>query len=228
MYIVWKRLLPFFLVLVLLLPWIFLQKGIIVLAVNSSRTPFLDIFFSRASSLGNAITVIFAVILVATFRFKWLAIFLLAFAFQVAMVLLLKKGIYAGELRPYLYFKRAGHGELLHLVEGVKIRYVNSFPSGHTATIFYLTSFFTLLSRNRTASWVLVTLGLIVGFSRIYLVQHFYIDVYFGIVIGTLSTILAYLLIRKYPRKWYSNQIKINLPQLHKRTQDMINQLFKE
>ncbi|WP_431111603.1 phosphatase PAP2 family protein, partial [Winogradskyella poriferorum] len=80
-------------------------------------------------------------------------------------------------MRPYLYFKNAGLGDLLHLVEGVKIRYVNTFPSGHTATIFYLTSFFALLSRNRTACWVLVVLGFIVGVSRIYLVQHFFVDV---------------------------------------------------
>lgn len=226
MQIVFKRLFPFFLFLVMLFPLVFLEKGAVVLAVNSMRTSLFDTIFSKASALGNAITIVFAVILVLKFRFKWMAIFLLAFAFQIILVLLFKKGIYAGELRPYLYFKSVGLGDLLNLVEGVKIRYVNTFPSGHTATIFYLTSFFALLSRNSTASWVLVTLGLIVGFSRIYLVQHFYVDVYFGMLFGILSTILAYLIVRKYPRKWYSNQIHIDLHRVHKRTQDVINQLF--
>lgn len=226
MHIVLKRLFPFFLVLVLLFPLLFLQKGAVVLAVNAWRTPPYDMFFSAASSLGNAITVVFALILVLRFRFKWLAIFLLAFAFQIALVLLFKKGIYAGALRPYLYFRHAGLGDLLHLVEGVKIRYVNTFPSGHTATIFYLTSFFALLSRNRTASWVLVTLGLIVGFSRIYLVQHFYSDVYFGMVFGICSSLIAYLIVRGYPKKWFYYQIRIDVKQVRRITQNIVNQLF--
>ncbi|WP_431160804.1 phosphatase PAP2 family protein [Flagellimonas beolgyonensis] len=226
MQIVVKRLFPFFLLIVIFFPIIFLTKGTVVLAVNSSRTPFFDVFFSKASALGNAITVIFAVLLVLKFKLKWLAIFLLAFAFQIVLVLLFKKGIYSGELRPYLYFKNAGLGDLLHLVEGVKIRYVNTFPSGHTATIFYLTSFFALLSRNRTASWVLVVLGFIVGLSRIYLVQHFFVDVYFGMLFGLLSSVFAYLIVRAHPKKWHSQQIHFDLHRVHRKTKDAINQLL--
>lgn len=226
MRIVLQRLFPFFLILVLFFPFIFFDKGEILIFINDFQTPFLDKVFIRASSLGNAITVAFVVLIVLRFKLKWLAIFLLAFLIQVVLVLLLKKGIYAGELRPYLYFYRSGLGNMLHLVEGVKIRYVNSFPSGHTATIFFLVSFFALLSRNRTASWILMLLGLLVGLSRIYLVQHFYIDVYFGILFGTASSTLAYLIVRKFPKKWHSQQIHINLRQVQQTTQNALRQLF--
>lgn len=226
MRIVFQRLFPFILIVVLLFPLIWINKGEILLLVNGLRTPFWDTFFIRASSFGNAITVAFAVLLVLRFRFKWLAIFLLAFAFQVMLVLLFKKGLYAGELRPYLYFQRSGLGHLLHLVEGVKIRYVNSFPSGHTATIFFLVSFFALLSRNKTASWILMVFGLMVGLSRIYLVQHFYVDVYFGILFGTLSSIGAYVIVKRFPKKWHAKQLQIDLRRIQQNTQNVFRQLF--
>ncbi|MDC6367092.1 MULTISPECIES: phosphatase PAP2 family protein [Flavobacteriaceae] len=226
MQIVLRRLFPFFLILALLFPLVFIPKGEILLIVNGLRNPFMDSFFTKASSLGNALTVAFAVLLVLRFRFKWLAIFLLAFAFQIVLVLLFKKGFYSGELRPYLYFYRSGLGHIINLVEGVKIRYVNTFPSGHTATIFYLVSFFALLSRNRTASWVLMIVGALVGLSRIYLVQHFYIDVYFGILFGTLSSIMAYLIVRRFPKRWHAKQIKIDLQQIQQNTQNVLRQFF--
>lgn len=228
MQIVLKRLLPFFLIIVLLLPFIFIPKGDIVLFINGLRNPILDVFFVRASSLGNTLSVLFAAFLVLRFKFKWLAIFFFAFAIQVFLVLLFKKGLYSGELRPYLFFSRSGLGDMLNLIEGVKIRYVNTFPSGHTATIFYLVSFFALLSRNKTASWILMVIGLMVGISRIYLVQHFYIDVYFGILFGTLSSIIAYLIVKSHPKTWHTKRIQIDLNQIQQNTQDIFRQLFDE
>jgi len=226
MRIVVQRLFPFFLLLAILFPFLFFDKGVILLFVNGQRTPFLDSVFIKSSSLGNAITVAFVMILVLRFKLKWLAIFLLAFALQIILVLLFKKGFYSGELRPYLYFYRSGLGHLVHLVEGVKIRYVNSFPSGHTATIFFLVSFFALLSRSRSASWVLMTLGLVVGISRIYLVQHFFVDVYFGILFGTISSTLAYLIVKRFPKKWHGKQIHVNVQRVQQTTQNALKQLF--
>ena len=226
MQIVLQRLSPFFLFFILLFPFVFVERGDMVLFFNGLRNPIFDTFFVKASSLGNAIIVPFVLILVLRFRFKWLAIFILGFLIQVGLVILFKKGFYAGELRPYLYFYRSGMADLLHLVDGVKIRYVNTFPSGHTATIFFLVSFFALLSRNKTATWVLLFLGLTVGLSRIYLIQHFYVDVYFGIVFGTISSIFAYLIIRKYPKAWHAKQIRVDLRGIQQSTQDLLRQLF--
>lgn len=228
MKIVLQRLFPFFLFLIFLFPLLLVDKGEIVLFINQYRTLFWDVFFTKTSALGNAWTVAFVVFLVLRFKLKWLAVFLLAFTVQVVVVLMLKKGIYAGELRPYLYFKELGLMDTIQFVEGVKIRYVNSFPSGHTATIFFLVSFFALLSRNQTASWILMTLGLIVGFSRIYLVQHFFVDVYFGMLFGTLSSTLAYLVVRSYPKKWHTKQIKVDVQRMQQTTQNALKQLFND
>ncbi|MEL6485465.1 MAG: phosphatase PAP2 family protein, partial [Bacteroidota bacterium] len=216
MKIILSRLSPFFLVLLLLLPFLFLEKGTLVLYFNQFRMSFLDHFFINASVLGNAICVPFAMLLVLRFRMKWLAIFLLSFLIQVILILLFKKGFYAGALRPYLYFDRSGMGDMLNLINGVKIRYVNTFPSGHTATIFFLTSFFALLSRNKTASWVLLTLGLLVGLSRIYLIQHFFVDVYFGIFFGTFSSVIGYYIVNSNPKKWHAVRVRMAFKDVQK------------
>lgn len=221
------RLFPFFVLCIVITPLLLLQKGELVWFMNSNRTGFLDHFFINASHLGNALTVAFLFLFVLRFKLKWALTFLLAFAIQILVVLLFKKGIYHDALRPYLYFKRMNMLDMLHLVEGVKIRYVNTFPSGHTATIFYLVSFFALLARNKTASWVLMFVGLFVGLSRVYLVQHFFIDVYFGMLFGIKSSIAAYLLVRKYRTKWHSKYIKVNIPLIQQHLQKKLKQLIK-
>ncbi|MEN1784184.1 MAG: phosphatase PAP2 family protein [Bacteroidota bacterium] len=224
--IVKDRLLPFFLILLLCIPLLFIEKTQFIFFVNSLRTPFWDLFFIKSSALGNAVTVIFAMLLVLRFKFKWLAIFLIAFAIQVVIVVLFKKGIYHGELRPYLYFKRSHLLPLINLVEGVKMRHVNTFPSGHTATIFFLVSFFALLARNKVATWVLLLVGLVVGFSRIYLVQHWYADVYFGMLFGIASSVMGYLLVKRYPKVWHKKRITINIQEILQNTQNAFRHLF--
>ncbi len=226
MRIVFQRLYPFFMLSLVLIPFLFVSKVAILSEINASRTVFWDAFFIRSSAFGNAITVIFAFFLLFRFRLKWMAVFLLAFSIQVLVVLLFKQGLLNGELRPYLYFYRSGLMDGINLIDGVKIRYVNTFPSGHTATIFFLISFFALLARNKGASWVLLSIGIIVGFSRMYLFQHWFSDVYFGMVFGMGATILAYLFVRAFPKAWHTKKLHFNLRGLAKGTQSVLRQLF--
>ncbi len=226
MAIVKDRLFPFFIAFLVGFPLLLLPKTDVLVVVNSLRTPFWDIFFIKASALGHAVTVIFGLLLVLRFKFKWLAIFVLGFLLQAIVVVLFKKGLFHGELRPYLYFYRSNMMDMISLVEGVKIRYINTFPSGHTATIFFLTSFFALLARNNVASWTLVLVAVIVGFSRMYLLQHWYADVYFGMLFGTASPITAYLMVKAYPKSWHTKQLQVNLKGVARSTQNAFRQLF--
>ena len=226
MRLVYNRLFPFFFAFVLLIPFLFVDRINLMISVNDCRTEFWDTFFVKSSSLGNTVTVIFAVLLVLRFKLKWLAVFLLAFLFQVFIVVLFKKGILHDELRPYLFFKYSNMLGRISLIEGVKMRHVNTFPSGHTATIFFLVSFFAILARNNVASWVLLLVGLLVGFSRIYLFQHWYIDVYFGMLFGTVSSIASYLIVKAYPKNWHRRGFNINYKGLLRSTQEVFKQLF--
>jgi membrane-associated phospholipid phosphatase len=76
---------------------------------------------------------------------------------------------------------------LIHTVKGVEMHQLSSFPSGHTATaftIFLLTIY--LFDQKR-----LILIGLIYamlcGYSRIYLGQHFPMDVGGGILVAIIT-----------------------------------------
>jgi membrane-associated phospholipid phosphatase len=147
-------------------------------------------------------------------KYKWLALYLLGFLFHVLFVHLFKQWLADGALRPYAFYSELNQAHLLQVVEGVKIRRFDSFPSGHTTTIFFLVTYFTVLIRKYWASVLLLGVGIVVGMSRIYLVQHWFVDTYVGFLFGLLSTVLAFLVIRKNPKQWHEKQLE--LPFLNK------------
>ncbi|MEO0341550.1 MAG: phosphatase PAP2 family protein, partial [Bacteroidota bacterium] len=96
--------------------------------------------------------------------------------------------------RPLAYFRDLGEAEQLTFVEGVKVNQgFTSFPSGHTMAGFALFCFLALnLPFKKTAGFGLFCLAMIVGISRIYLVQHFLRDIYLGAILGVALAIGAY------------------------------------
>ncbi|MBO7141589.1 MAG: phosphatase PAP2 family protein [Bacteroidales bacterium] len=98
---------------------------------------------------------------------------------------------------------------VLPLVEGVDLHHSNSFPSGHTSTFFV---FFTVCAivlayyyhqkadpaNRKTRIWTIVALlallilAVLGGYSRVYLSQHFLIDVTVGSLIGFAVTYIVY------------------------------------
>jgi membrane-associated phospholipid phosphatase len=84
-----------------------------------------------------------------------------------------------------------------HTVPGVEMHAWNSFPSGHTATaftIYFVTVY--LFPKN----WVVAVgfvYALACGYSRIYLGQHFPLDIGGGILVGITSILLSLYLRKK-------------------------------
>lgn len=79
-----------------------------------------------------------------------------------------------------------------------------SFPSGHTtaATCFALAIFYTT---NKEKSWWVLLFPILMASSRIYLMVHYFTDCVGGLLVGGLSAIIAYLII-----KWiYSSKIRL-------------------
>ena len=70
-----------------------------------------------------------------------------------------------------------------------------SFPSGHTTGAFEIaTALF--LTLNKKYSWVFPVIALCTGLSRIYLMVHFPTDVVGGFVVGVISGIIGYFIMR--------------------------------
>lgn len=84
----------------------------------------------------------------------------------------------------------------IHTVPGVEVHTYNSFPSGHTATAFTLFLITVFLFPNKKVLVIGGTYALICGYSRIYLGQHFPLDIAGGIIAALLSVALS-IVIRK-------------------------------
>ena len=122
--------------------------------------------------------------------------------------------------RPLSWFDMNLSDVQLPLVEGVQMNYWFSFPSGHTTSFFALAFvvciLLTRISRNsryhRTTS-VLAQLLLLIaaalgGYSRIYLSQHFAMDIFGGTVVGIGITLLCYVVFYRYKdQKWFNYRL---------------------
>ena len=120
--------------------------------------------------------------------------------------------------RPFTWFSEHFPSIQLPLVDGVKMNLWYSFPSGHTTSFFALAFVASILitsklsGSSRSSSClvqlVLVLLATLGGYSRIYLSQHFALDVFAGALVGTLITLICYTVLYRYEdKKWYNYRI---------------------
>lgn len=82
----------------------------------------------------------------------------------------------------------------IHTVPGVIMHSWNSFPSGHTATAFTIFLLTTYLFPNK---WILLIgsiYALLAAYSRVYLGQHFPIDLGGGMIVAVVSLQLSILI----------------------------------
>lgn len=68
-----------------------------------------------------------------------------------------------------------------------------SFPSGHMTAISAMT-FAIFFCFNKKISWIGFPFVLLMGVSRIYLLAHYPSDVLAGIIVGALSSVIAYFI----------------------------------
>ena len=68
-----------------------------------------------------------------------------------------------------------------------------SFPSGHMTAISSA-MFALFLCANKKTSWIGLPFILVMGFARVYLLAHYPSDVIAGIVVGLISSIIAYFI----------------------------------
>lgn len=168
-------------------------KGTMELWVNQNLRA--DSFFFWITYLGDGVLYVVASILLGIKNKRWGVFALLCFAITGLFSQFLKVVIFPDAPRPKAFF---GENVSLHFVAGLEIHTNNSFPSGHTISAFSLATVLSLYGRQVWISVLCVCLAILVGFSRVYLVQHFFIDTYFGAWIGVCGTYLLYGLLRRY------------------------------
>ena len=170
------------------------------MAVNNTHTEFQDVFFYYVTYLGDGLFVFAFIVLLLLVHLKKDVVFFLLLAISTmllvsVLVFLGKQIIFYDAFRPFKFLSEITHTSF-YRVPGVHLHTNNSFPSGHTTAAFALFALVAYSFRKSHLIQVLsVLIAILVGYSRIYLSQHFLEDVVMGAIIGLASFTLSYWLI---------------------------------
>ncbi len=196
---------PYSVLLILFtIPLIMDSKASIHIYINQHHRQSLDFVFRYLTYLGDGwlSLIIAALFLMISIR-NSLFVFL-TFIGGGLLVQILKRALFSGALRPVKYFDGVYE---LYLVEGVEMRSYLSFPSGHAATAFGLFLCLAVIARSKTVKLFCFLLAALAAFSRVYLSQHFLVDIYFGSMIGVVFTLLFYRILFSSGKKWLDHRI---------------------
>ena len=153
-----------------------------------------DVFYKYMTYLGDFGMAAIVVIVLLFWKFKYAIISILSFAATAGITQFFKKIIFADAKRPTHHkdlwgFYRSGE---LHVVEGVQQLSDFSFPSGHTTSAFSMFCLIALLSKNKWIGFLCAVLAILIAYSRVYLCQHFFEDIFAGALIGAIGSLFIY------------------------------------
>jgi len=164
-----------------------LKKSFLML--NGDGGMAADLLFKFITYFGDAILwVPMLAFIIWKKRKLYLPLVTATFTLVTIFVQVCKYFIVPDEARPTRFIT---DGSFIHTVEGVTVHSFSSFPSGHTATAFAFFLMICLMTKKRW--WLPVGLftAILVGYSRIYLAQHFPLDVAAGIIVAIISVSLS-------------------------------------
>jgi membrane-associated phospholipid phosphatase len=161
------------------------SKDTIYFTVNSHYSTWADFLAPFFTDLGNGWTTIILTLLLLLFSYRNAFLLGSAYAVTSLSVQIIKRIV--GAPRPVLFFSNRLNE--IHFVKGMYIDKFDSFPSGHTLTAFSTAIVLTYLLKNKNWSVLLFTTAILVGFSRMYLSEHFFEDVTAGSALGVFITI---------------------------------------
>lgn len=201
---------------------LYIPKGELHLLLCNHHTPARDIFFKYYTQLAEWFPYVLCVALLLFSRIGDGVLATAGLTFAALTTQLFKHIVNAP--RPLTWFAANMPDVQLPIVEGVRMNYWFSFPSGHTTTFFAL--FFAvsiILEQHLSAKQVsgttaclyngllqaaLFALAALGGYSRIYLSQHFAADVLAGMCVGIIITMLCYAVLHRYEgQKWYNYRV---------------------
>ena len=168
------------------------------LYLNANLGLFTDKVFEYSSYLAEGwIWIPYFIVLVGLYK-KDKAFILMNFLISTLLIQFAKNFIFTTAMRPMASGLDATQ---IHTVPGVEIHTFNSFPSGHTATAFTLFILTTYLFPNKYALSIGIVYAIVCGYSRIYLAQHFPLDLAGGIFVALLTLPISIFIREKLNKK---------------------------
>lgn len=178
-----------------------IEKGDAIFYFSNRRSGLGDAAFLLITKLGEEYVYILACLGLLFYRYRY-AIMLPLIGLSVSILSYSMKQFF-GHDRPSLYFRKLDLLDNIQLVEGIRLHGgANSFPSGHTMSAFAFYTFLVLVLPKK--NWIAlggIILAIFVGISRVYLVQHFFEDIYLGSIVGVVVGVFWYAFIKHYPKQ---------------------------
>ena len=182
------------------------SKTDIALFINNHHNTLSDSFFKYYTNVGLGWLILPVVFILAFVRLRYVIIAFAAFVLTFIINDAIKSIV--GAPRPVEVFTQLHQS--LYFVSGVDIYHWNSFPSGHTAIAFSSFSVLALCYNNKLLKFLFFVMAFLVAYSRMYLSEHFLVDVYVASIIGTSVTLFCYQMGMNIP--WLNKFVAMDRP----------------
>jgi membrane-associated phospholipid phosphatase len=148
--------------------------------LNPYHRSTLDTFFAWVTFMGDGtFTILVFVVFLLMRHWSRACQVITAFLLSALLAQILKSAF--SMPRPKQFF---APGQYPYFIDGVTHIGFASFPSGHSTSIFALATLLAIFEKNNKRKVIYLLLAVAVGYSRIYLGQHFLGDVLTGSCIG--------------------------------------------
>ena len=195
-----------YLIILFFLGYILLRNGKVQIheAINKHvGNSYVDFFFKYITHLGDGLLA-FIIIFILLFISMKKSLYILLSYLSAAMISTLIKYIYYPNIfRPHSTYGYFLKEKKLILVDGVIMSSIRSFPSGHALSAFALFFCLLFMTKNHGLKILYFLLAVTASFSRVYISQHWLIDIYAGSIIGTVFSVLFYFIF--YNRSYAQN-----------------------
>jgi membrane-associated phospholipid phosphatase len=170
--------------------------------LNGLHSKWLDVIFINLTFLGDGLfSMIAAALLLFVWKLRRISFhIIIAFLFSGIVAQILKRLFMAP--RPKEIIESSLYNSFINGVTGVGW---HSFPSGHTTSVFALATILALHSNKKRWGLFFLMIAALVGYSRIYLGQHFLQDVVAGALLGTATGIIVYSFIN-FPGNFFKRK----------------------
>jgi len=165
--------------------------------VNPFHNPVLDGFFKTITFLGDGwFSIILGVVLLMSGKRSLGSMILTGYALSGLIAQTLKR--FVSMPRPRAIIPDSAYP---YFMPDYTLKAWNSFPSGHTASVFALTAILAWSGPKPARRLVLAVAAILTGYSRIYLGQHFPDDVLSGALLGLFTAYAVMILADRFPSR---------------------------
>lgn len=184
---------------------IILEKYALHVMLNTFHDSNSNAIFKTITFLGDGLFV--TIIAIVLLFYNYGAAFLVAVSGILSGLSsqLLKHQVFSEYHRPSEYLDQMPDLALVPLLE---MKHYFSFPSGHSTAAFALFFALALLSRKWYSGALLGLIAVLVGYSRVFLSQHFLEDVLAGSLLGMFCSATAFFMLNRINGRWKKRSLR--------------------